>query len=261
MSDPVTLETDCRGVARLTLNRPEKHNALSPGICDALVTAAAQIDADPAVRVVVLAAAGPTFCAGGDLQWMREQIDASREARLGEARRFAMTLQTLNTLSRPLIACVHGPAYGGGLGLLAVCDSVVAAATARFAFTETRLGLIPATIAPYVLARMGEGRARSVLMSARVFDAAEAVSLGLVTRTAAPEALKAAVAAEVAPYLATAPAAVARAKRLARSLGPRIDAETIEASIAALTDTWETPEAAAGVAAFFARRPPPWNRS
>ncbi len=169
-------------------------------------------------------------------------------------------LQALNTLGKPVIGRVNGAAYGGGVGMAAVCDSVVAAETAKFGLTEVRLGLIPATISPYVVARMGEGNARAVFFSGRIFDAEEARALGLVTRVVAPEALDAAVEAEVAPYLAAAPAAVAAAKRLARSLGPRIDAEVIEATIARLADTWETPEAQAGIAAFFEKRPPPWGR-
>jgi methylglutaconyl-CoA hydratase len=169
-------------------------------------------------------------------------------------------LRALNELPKPLIGRVNGAAYGGGVGLVSVCDAVIASSTARFGLTETRLGLIPATISPYVLARIGEGPARSVFFSARIFDAEEARSLRLVTRVATPEALDAAVEAEVAPYLATAPGAVAAAKRLARSLGPRIDTQVIEDTIARLADTWETPEAREGIAAFFDKRPAPWVR-
>lgn len=254
----ITLEIDGRGVARLALNRPEKHNALTGETCDALAAAAARLDADAAVRVVVLTGAGASFCAGADLGWMRAQFAEGRAGRLAEARRLAAMLQALNTLGKPVIARVNGAAYGGGVGLISVCDVAVAAETARFGLTETRLGVIPATIAPYVLARIGEGRARGVFFSSRVFDAAEALTLGLVTRVVAAAALDVAVEAEVAPYFATAPAAVAAAKRLARSLGPRIDAEVIEASIARLADTWETPEAQAGVAAFLEKRRAPW---
>ena len=207
---------------------------------------------------MVLTGAGASFCAGGDLGWMREQVAATREVRMAEARRLARMLDALNTLPKPLIGRVNGAAYGGGVGLMAVCDAVVASAAAPFGLTETRLGLIPATISPYVLARVGEGRARSVFFSGRRFDAAEAAALGLVTRVAAAEALDAAVAAEVEPYFATAPAAVAAAKRLARSLGPRIDAEVIEATIERLADTWETEEAREGIAAFLEKRPAPW---
>jgi methylglutaconyl-CoA hydratase len=261
MSDPtVTLDVDPRGVATLTLSRPDRHNVLSAAMCDALSAAAARLNADAGVRAVVLTGAGASFCAGGDLAWMRAQIEADRATRLAEARRLAGMLQALNTLDRPLIARVNGAAYGGGVGLMAVCDAVVAVEGARFGLTETRLGLIPATISPYVIARIGEGRARSVFFSARIFDAVEARDLGLVTRIAAADALDDAVAAEAAPYLAAAPGAVTAAKRLARSLGPTIDAAVIEASIARLADAWETDEAREGVAAFLDKRPPPWSR-
>ena len=256
----VALATDARGIATLTLNRPEKHNALSSELIDALHRSVDRIAADPGVRAVILTGAGRSFCDGGDLCWMRAQFDADRAGRMGEARRLAMMLNALNTLPKPVIARVQGPAYGGGVGMMAVADVVIAAEGARFGLTETRLGLIPATISPYVIARMGEGPARSVFMSAMLFDVAEAVRLHLVTR-AVPEAeLDAAVETEAAAYLACAPAAVAAAKALARSLGPRIDEAVIEETIARLADTWETPEAREGIAAFFEKRPAPWVR-
>jgi methylglutaconyl-CoA hydratase len=254
----ITVETDPRGVAWLTLSRPAKHNVLSGAMCDELAAATAGLGADPAVRVVVLAGAGRSFCAGADLDWMRAQFAATREGRIAEARRLAGMLGALNALPKPLIGRVNGAAYGGGVGLMSVCDAVVAVEGARFALTETRLGIIPATIAPYVVARLGEGRARAVFFSGRAFDAAEARELGLVTRVAPADRLDEAVEAEVAPYFGTAPGAVARAKRLARSLGPAIDEPVVEATIAALADAWETPEAQAGIAAFLDKRPPPW---
>lgn len=254
----VSVETDGRGVATLTLDRAGKHNAMSGEMCDEIAATARRLGEDRVVRVVVLAGAGRTFCAGGDLDWMRAQFDADRAGRMAEARRLAMMLHTLNTLPKPLIARVQGAAYGGGVGMMSVADCVVAAADARFGLTETRLGIIPATISPYVLARMGEGRARSVFFSSRIFGAEEAKDLGLVQRIAKPDDLDAAVEAEAAPYLAVAPGAVAAAKRLARSLGPRIDEAVIEATIAALADVWETEEAREGLRAFFEKRPAPW---
>ena len=256
---PLLVAVDARGVATLTLNRPAKRNALSPALIDALSDAAARLAADEAVRVVVLTGAGDSFCAGGDLDWMRAQFDADRAGRIAEAMRLARMLKALNELPKPLIGRVQGQAYGGGLGLMAVCDVAIGVTGARFGFTETRLGLIPATIGPYVLARMGEGRARRVFMSARLFDAAEAASLGLLARAVSPEALDAAVAEEVAPYLAAAPGAVARAKALARALGPAIDDAALADTAARLADAWESPEAREGVAAFFDRRAPTWR--
>ncbi len=261
MWETLKLETDPRGVATLTLSRPEKHNALSAVMIGELRDAAEALAGDDAVRVVVLTGAGASFCAGGDLGWMRAQFDADRATRIAEATRLAETLGALDALPKPLIARVNGQAYGGGLGLISVCDVAVGVEGARFGFTETRLGLIPATISPYCLARIGAGAARRVFMSARLFDAAEAAALGLLARVVAPEALDVAVENEVAPYLSAASGAVARAKRLARRLGPRIDPALVAETAEALADAWEDPEAREGVTAFFEKRKPAWTRS
>ncbi len=254
----LTLAVDPRGIATLTLQRPEKHNAMSAAMLDDLTRAATAL-ADPTIRLVVLTGAGESFCAGGDLGWMRAQFAADRATRTEEARRLAGVFQALNTLPKPLIGRINGAAYGGGIGLICVCDVAIAVQGVRFGLTETRLGLIPATISPYVIARMGEGAARRVFFSARLFGAEEAVTLGLIARAVPDDALDAAVAAEVEPYLAAAPGAVAAAKRLARSLGPTIDAAVIARSIEALADTWDGAEAQAGVAAFLDRTTPPWR--
>ncbi|EYD70782.1 crotonase/enoyl-CoA hydratase family protein [Limimaricola hongkongensis] len=254
--ETLDLEADDRGVLTVTLNAPERRNALSAKMMDEL-TALSRAEGAKA-RAVVLRGAGEVFCAGGDLTWMQAQIRADRDGRRAEARRLAGMLDALNTMPSPLIGRVHGGAYGGGVGLACICDVVVAEEATRFGFTETRLGIIPATISPYVLARMGEGRARQVFMSARIFGAEEAVRLGIATR-AVPEAdIDAAVEAEVAPYLKIARGAAARAKALARSLGPRIDEAVIEATIDRLVEAWESPEAEEGIAAFLEKRPARW---
>lgn len=255
--ETIEMVRDARGVVTLTLDQPDRHNALSARMMDELASAAEMLASDDS-RVVVLAGRGASFCAGGDLRWMRAQFEAEPEARAVEARRLAGMLQALNTLPKPLIGRVHGNAFGGGVGLACICDVALGAEGATFGLTETRLGLIPATVGPYVIARMGEGRARRVFMSARRFDAAEAVELGILARIVPMEALDAAVEAEVAPYLACAPGAVADAKRLARALGPVIDADTIEATVAALSARWQGGEAAEGVGAFFEKRTPRW---
>ena len=257
--ETITVQTDQRGVATLTLNLPEKHNALAPQMIADLHAAADALNADPSLRVVILTGAGASFCAGGDLGWMKEQFTATRDQRMAEARKLAHMLGALNEMSKPVIGRINGQAYGGGMGMISICDVAVAVDTARFGFTEARLGLIPATISPYVLARMGEGLARRVFASARLFDAAEARDLALIAKVVAPSALDAAIEAEVKPYLACAPGAVAASKRLARSLGPTIDEATIERTIAALADSWEQPEAHEGVSAFFDRRKPNWS--
>ncbi|MBN8533076.1 MAG: crotonase/enoyl-CoA hydratase family protein [Rhizobiales bacterium] len=257
--ETLRLTWDDRGVATLTLNTPEKHNALSARMIAELTEAAARLDADQKIRVVILTGDGASFCAGGDLGWMREQMSASRATRMAEARKLAEMLFALNTMRKPVIGRVQGNAFGGGVGMISVCDTAITATSAKFGLTETRLGLIPATISPYVLARMGEGRARRVFMSACIFDAEEAVELGLVARVVPMDALDAAIEAEVKPYLAAAPGAVAAAKALARSMGPRIDTEVIDETIRRLADTWEQAEAMEGVSAFFEKRKANWS--
>jgi len=259
MHETLNVDVDHRGVARITLNRPEKHNAMSARMISELAMVAARLGSDPAVRVVVLTGAGESFCAGGDLGWMRDQMQATAAQRAAEAARLARMLGALNTIPKPLIGRVQGQALGGGVGLLAVCDVAVGVQGAQFGLTETRLGLIPATIGPYVIARMGEARARRVFMSAQLFDASEARDLGLLARVVAPADLDSAIEAEVAPYLSCAPGAVAEAKALVRKLGPKIDEITIADTIAALVLRWESPEAVEGIAAFFDKRKPGWE--
>lgn len=254
----ISIAVDPRGVATLTLDRPEKHNALSAQMLAELTQAAADLGADDTVRVVVLTGAGKSFCAGGDLEWMRAQMQADAETRAREAGKLAHMLQALNTLPKPLIGALQGNAFGGGVGMASVCDVAVGVDDLKMGLTETRLGIIPATIGPYVLARMGEGRARRVFMSARVFGADEAVALGLLAQHVPRADLAEAIEAEVVPYLSCAPGAVAEAKSLARALGPRIDAETIDMTIAALKTRWETEEAAEGIGAFFDKRSAAW---
>lgn len=254
----LTLDIDPAGVAALGLDRPEKRNALSALMIDELTDAAAALGTDPSVRVVVLSAAGKVFCAGGDLDWMMAQIEADRETRMAEARKLAMMLQALNTIRKPLIGRVHADAFGGGVGLLSICDEVIAVRDARFALTETRLGLIPATISPYVIARLGEGCARRVFMSARIFSASEAERLGLVSEVVETADLDDAVDRAVKPYLSVATGAVGASKALARYLGPPIDEAVIDETIKRLADVWETDEAREGIAAFLEKRKPAW---
>lgn len=255
---PLSIRVDPRGVARVTLDMPGKRNVLTARTIAELTDFARTTAAEGGLRAVVLTGAGAAFCAGADLGWMRAQLGADRARRMAEARRLAEMLEALNTMPVPLIGRINGATFGGGLGLACICDVAVAAAEAQFCFSETRLGIIPATIAPYVLARLGEGMARRVFMSARLLDAAEAARIGLVARVVPAADLDAATEAEVAPYLSVAPGAVAAAKRLARRLGPPIDAQLIEETIAALADAWDTEEAAHGITSFLDKRRPRW---
>ncbi len=250
----IRIERDARGVATLTLTRPERHNAMNAEMIGELAKAATALGEDGSVRAVVLTGEGKSFSAGADLNWMKAQFEASRAERIAEATALARMLKALNEMPKPLIGRINGQAFGGGLGLISVCDVAVASRAARFAFTEVKLGLIPATISPFVAARMGEARARQVFMSARIFDAEEAVSLGLLAKAVDADALDAAVEAEIAPYLDCVEPAVGRSKGLLRALGPVIDEAVVERTARALADTWETEEARAGIAAFLERR-------
>ncbi|WP_375173524.1 crotonase/enoyl-CoA hydratase family protein [Pseudooceanicola sp.] len=257
--DTVSITRDDRGVATLWLDRADKHNALSAQMIREMHEAADTLAKDDTVRVVILAAKGKTFCAGGDLGWMRDQFDATPDTRAKEAGALAHMLQAINLMPKPVIGRVQGNAFGGGVGMAAVCDVAIGTTGVTMALTETKLGLIPATIGPYVAARMGEARARRVFMSGRPFKGPEAVDLGLLARAVAPEELDEAVEAEVAPYLQTAPAAVARAKALLRHLGPPITTEVIDHSIGELVACWEGPEAPEGIGAFFEKSKPSWQ--
>ena len=258
MFETLKIKTDARGVAHLWLARPDKHNAMSGRMIGELSEAARMLGEDAAVRVVVLAGEGRSFCAGGDLRWMQAQMGASADERRAEARRLADALFALNTLPKPLIGRIQGNAFGGGIGLMAVCDIAIGVPEATFGLTEVKLGLIPATISPYVLARMGEDKARRVFMSGRLFKAGEAVRMNLLANLALPAELDKAIEAEIAPYLAAAPGAVAEAKRLTRMLGPAITPAIIEETIERLVACWEGDEAPEGIAAFFDGRKAGW---
>jgi methylglutaconyl-CoA hydratase len=254
----IDLNVDGRGIATLTLNRPEKHNALSQALIDAMQDTVNRITAREDIRVVVLTGAGTSFCVGGDLGWMQDQMAGDLAMKRAAAQSLADLLRALNTLSQPVIGRVQGNAFGGGVGLACVCDVVIAADHTKFGLSETKLGLVPATIGPYVLARMGEAHARRVLMSSRIFNAQEAISLGIVAQAVPVSDLDAAVEVEIAAYLQCAPGAVAAAKAYARSLGPVIDESTIRRSIDALITQWSGNEAKEGISAFFAKRKPRW---
>ncbi|MEX3016289.1 crotonase/enoyl-CoA hydratase family protein [Gymnodinialimonas hymeniacidonis] len=254
----VELNVDDRGVAWLRLNRPEVHNSMDAAMIAELTLAAGRLGRDPAVRVVVLTGEGKSFCAGGDLGWMKAQMGADAETRAREARALAEMLGALDAMPKPLIGRVQGQAFGGGVGLMSVCDVAVGADHATFGLTEVRLGLIPATIGPYVVARMGAARARRVFFSGRRFGAEEAVALGLLAN-AVPEAeLDEAIEAEIAPYLSAAPGAVAAGKALVAQLGGAPDERQVSVTIDALVARWESDEAAEGIGAFFDKRKPGW---
>lgn len=257
--ETVHINVDERGVAVLRLDRPDVHNAMNATMIAELTQAAERLGRDPAVRVVVLTGTGASFCAGGDLGWMRDQMAADAPTRAREARALAEMLGALDRLPKPLIGRIQGQSFGGGIGMMSVCDVAIGVAGAKFGLTEVRLGLIPATIGPYVVARMGAARARRVFFSGRRFGAAEAVELGLLARVVPAEELDAAVEAEVQPYLSAAPGAVAEGKALVAALGGQVSDGAITATIDALVSRWESQEAREGIEAFFDKRKPRWS--
>lgn len=256
----LTLEIDARGVATLMLARPDRHHAMDAAMIAELTMVAARLGEDDTVRVVILAAPGPTFCAGGDLKWMQDQADKDRQGKIDGATELALMLKALDEMPKPLICRVHGNAFGGGIGLMSVCDIVIAADVAQFALTEVRLGLIPATIGPYVVRRIGEGNARRLMLNGRRFDAALAWEIGLVSVVCPAEELDAAIEREIAAFLDCAPGAVASAKRLVQTLARGATEDPVDYSTGLLADCWECAEGREGISAFLNRRPMPWAK-
>lgn len=248
--ETLLLATDADGIATLTLNRPEKHHAMNAAMIAELTEAAALLGADAGVRAVVLAATGPSFCAGGDLDWMRAQQGADRAGKIAGAERLSAMLSALNALPKPLIARVQGNAFGGGVGLIAVSDIAIAAEGVKLALTETRLGLVPATIGPFVVARMGQGFARQVFFSGNAIPLDFALRAGLLHEVCPAGSLDARLRRQTDAVLGTAPEAVAAAKALCLGLGGD-EAADIARSIAVLADRWESDEARARIRAFL----------
>lgn len=250
---------DERGVATLTMNRPELHNAFDDAFIAALTKELRQLDANGAVRIVVLAASGRSFSAGADLSWMRRMADYTREENLADALGLAELMQTLATLSKPTIAAVQGAAYGGGVGLVACCDMAIASRRAAFCLSEVKLGLIPAVISPYVVEAIGPRAARRYFQSAEAFDAGEAHRLGLVHEVTAEEELPAAVERLVGTLLANGPHAMAAAKKLvARVASGPIDEAMLRDTAERIADTRASAEGKEGLSAFLEKRKPAW---
>jgi methylglutaconyl-CoA hydratase len=253
------VERRAGGVVWLTLDRPEIHNAFDDRLIAKLTRELASLGTDAGVRVVVLTGAGRSFSAGADLNWMRRTATYGEAENRADARALAKLMQTLHELPKPTVARVNGAALGGGTGLVACCDIVVASAQATFGTTEVRLGLIPSVIGPYVLAAIGPRQARRLMLTGARISAAEALRLGLVHEVVAAEQLDGAVARIVGELLKSGPAALAAAKRLIRDLGGRpIDAALIDDTARRIASLRATGEAREGVGAFLEKRPPSW---
>jgi methylglutaconyl-CoA hydratase len=255
---------DDRGVATLTMNRPEEHNAFDDRLIADLTARLAALEEDPAVRVVVLTGAGRSLSAGADLHWMRRMAGYDQQANLDDALRLAELMRTLDALAKPTIARINGPAYGGGVGLVACCDIAIAGPTASFMFSEVRLGLVPAVISPFVIAAIGVRAARRYMLTAEMIDARQARALGLVHDVAdSHEELDRLVEQQIERLLQGGPAALRACKELisevrhGNALSDALNLHTAE-TIAALR---VSPEGQEGIVAFLERRPAAWRRS
>jgi methylglutaconyl-CoA hydratase len=245
-------------VVHVTLSRPDVRNAFDDTLISELTAWAGQTARDPDARVAVLSGAGKVFSAGGDLTWMSRVVGYSHEENLRDARALACMLEALDTLPIPLIGRVQGAALGGGVGLASVCDIVVAAEDAVFGFTEVKLGIVPATIAPYALAKIGASAARELFLTGARFSAARAREIGLV-HTVVPEAeLDAAVDRHVRELLSAGPEAVRTAKRLIREIAGRRPDLVMSVTAEALAARRVAPEGLEGIRAFLEKRRPGW---
>jgi methylglutaconyl-CoA hydratase len=245
-------------VARVTLNRPEVRNAFNEDLIRELTAWATSVTAAGPARVAVLSGAGKMFCAGADLAWMSKMVGYTRDENVRDARAMAHMFQSLDRLPIPLIARVHGAALGGGVGLAAVCDIVVAAEDAAFGFTEVKLGILPAVIAPFAIAKIGASAARELFLTGARFSAARAKEIGLVHAIGEAHELDRIVAKYVNDLLTSAPEAIAAAKQLIAEVASRPRDAATEYTVEAIAERRVSPEGQEGMSAFLAKRLPSW---
>lgn len=257
----ISVSIDSRGVATLLLNRPERHNAMNDELIREVTEAAQQLDANPAVRVVVLTGAGESFCAGGDLKWMQGILNSSRAERVADSAKLAKMLRTLNELSKPLIGRINGQAFGGGTGMISVCDIAIAVESASFALTEVRLGLTPANISTFVVAKMGRSNARRTFLNARPLSARKAKEVCLVDEVVPDAELDATVEKEIGYFLQCGPGAIAATKKLIFYVDSHDTDTNLIYTANLLADTWESEEGQEGIRCFFNKETPSWRQS
>ena len=254
------IRTDVQGhVATVTLSRPEVRNAFNDEVIAELSQAFTTLGDDARVRAIVLAAEGPAFCAGADLNWMRRMADYTREENLRDAAQLAFMLRTIYECPKPTIARVQGDVYAGGMGLVAACDMAVSVDSAHFCLSEVKLGLIPATISPYVIRAMGPRAAHRWFLTAERFDAAEARRLGLVHEVVGAERLDATVAGLLQALTSASPNAVRACKQLVQDVAERdITRLLIERTVEGIADIRASDEGKEGVQSFLQKRKPAW---
>jgi methylglutaconyl-CoA hydratase len=247
------------GVARVTLDRPKLRNAFDDLLITELRIALRDIESDKSVRVVVLAANGPAFCAGADLNWMKRMAAYGYDENLADAAALAEMLAALDRMPKPTIARVHGPVFAGGTGLVAACDIAVGTPDAKFCLSEAKLGLSPATISPYVIRAMGERNARRYFLTAEVFDAEEAHRIGMLSALVASSELDATIDELIRNLLAGGPQAHAKIKDLIRAVARRpVDDALVADTAKRIAEIRVSPEGKEGIASFLEKRKPSW---
>ncbi len=255
-----TLEIATDGhVATVWLDRPDLRNAFNEISIAEITHAFRALDKDRAVRVVVLAARGPAFCAGADLNWMKKMAGYSEQENLADAAALADMLHAIHECSKPTIARVQGDCYAGGMGLVAACDIAVAVERVEFCLSEVKLGLIPATISPYVIRAIGERASRRYFLTAERFNAARALQIGLVHEVVGEDQLDATVGRIAQAIVSCSPHAVGEAKRLVRDVsGEPIEPHLVADTVRRIAEVRVSPEGREGVAAFLEKRKPSW---
>ncbi|MCK1394449.1 enoyl-CoA hydratase-related protein [Bradyrhizobium sp. 1] len=254
----IEFSVDTRGVATLRLNRPAVHNAMNGVMYDEARSVVSRCESDSSIRVLVLTAAGASFCSGGDLKYQQEQASRPQSERIKEASKLACWLRELDTLSKPVIGRINGPAYAGGLGLVSVCDIAIGCDDAQFAVTEARLGLLPGMISPYLVRRIGEPFARRLFLTGRRITAAEAVTMGLLSVSVPADRLDAAVQEEVDMVLKCAPGSLAANKRLIEYVSTHGSADNFVYTVDRVAEMWAWDEAEEGIKSFLEKRKPAW---
>ncbi|HXF67395.1 MAG TPA: enoyl-CoA hydratase/isomerase family protein [Burkholderiales bacterium] len=255
----VISKVDADGNATVQLNRPEVHNAFDPEMVEALTATLKKLEADRRVRAVVLTGAGPNFCAGADIGYMKRSAGFTPERNYAAARATAAMFHTLHTLAKPTIACVHGAARGGGVGLVAACDIAIAARTATFRLSEVKLGIIPAMISPYVIAAIGRRHAHRYMLSGEEFDSAEAFRIGLVHDICEEPDLIGRVGQMLGHLYSSGPRAVTEIKRLIPEVaGAPVNEALVELTARRIAEVRAGPEAREGLGAFLEKRKPSW---
>ena len=258
-SENALLRSQDGPVAQVRLNRPEVRNAFNAHLIGELHRAFAELDADESVRAIVLSGEGKVFCGGADISWMRSSLDLSYDENVADAEAMSRMFRAIDRCSKPVIAKIHGAALGGGAGLAAVCDVAVASADAIFGFTEVKLGIIPAVISPFVLAKIGAGHARALFLTGERFDAKRALHIGLVHEMVVADTLDVCIERIVNEVLTAGPSAVAAAKALVpRVLEASYD-ESYDITAQAIARQRTTPEGQEGLRAFLERRKASWT--